>query len=55
MRSAKTTSSRGRRKKSQPTSCKKLAGDYRLADQTVTFAVTSGVLHLTVPGQPASS
>jgi len=30
----------------------KLAGDYLLADQTVTFAVTGGVLHLTVPGQP---
>jgi CubicO group peptidase (beta-lactamase class C family) len=30
----------------------KLAGDYLLADQTVTFAVAGGVLRLTVPGQP---
>lgn len=30
----------------------KLAGDYLLADQTVTFAVVGDVLRLTVPGQP---
>lgn len=30
----------------------KLAGDYLLGPQTVTFAVTGGVLRLTVPGQP---
>ncbi|PYU15969.1 MAG: serine hydrolase, partial [Acidobacteria bacterium] len=30
----------------------KLAGDYLLADQTVTFAVAGDVLRLTLPGQP---
>ncbi|HEX2664149.1 MAG TPA: serine hydrolase [Candidatus Acidoferrum sp.] len=30
----------------------KLAGDYLLGPQTVTFAVTGGVLRLAVPGQP---
>ena len=30
----------------------KLAGDYLLGPQTVTFAATGGVLRLTVPGQP---
>jgi len=30
----------------------KLAGDYILNDQTITFAIVSDVLRLTVPGQP---
>src|SRR5215470_10525271 len=30
----------------------KLAGDYQLAEQTVSFAVVGDVLRLTVPGQP---
>ena len=30
----------------------KLAGDYLLNEQTITFAVVGDVLRLTVPGQP---